>query len=315
MRKITFLFLILASVISASSSAQKISARKSIAVRELDAKAKEAVDNIRFFDETGKKLIIASASVTPTEMGVQILVELQATNGNTTWTYDFRPQDISTITEVEVPSKSPVGQLKIQLKNKLCHKVSVFKKQVDDIFAEDIYFNFLQVDKKNAEQVRAALYKLREIYIAEENEPLQATTTAMKKYKDFWFSGKGTSKTYYLTNAYASGCSLYLFYNLQEINTSGEKKEYYLTIVPLDQIDEVNLDRAKSKPNCILMGAAKKGFSTYQQSGDKYTLTKPVESLPMFLDVTPEGSYDPSGDVMDRFRTLVRNCDGKKLKL
>jgi hypothetical protein len=55
------------------------------------------------------------------------------------------------------------------------------------------------------------------------------------------------------------------------VGLSSNKKGSYLTIIPLNDITGLTVERTKSKPNTLLMHSKKKGFETYTYSGGKYT--------------------------------------------
>ena len=293
--------------------AQKLSLAKRVAINSLNEKAKEAVGNIRFF-KAGKKLTIADASVSATEMGVKIEVELaEPGKSNTTWTYEFNPAEIMYIYNADMADESPVGQIRINLSNKIGYRSSYFKSEgLIETYEEDVFLSYLKVDKDNFLQIQSALFKLKEIYIDEANEPLKLLAYAMNRSKDFWISAEGASNTYELSKVYITGCTMRLIYYLQSIGTAGDKNQMYLTIIPLSEIDDVRFDKNKSRPNCIMLQSGKKGFETYEFKDKKYVSTKAVKEIPLFIDVTYDWRRD---EIMEMLKTQVKGCGGGKIKL
>lgn len=293
--------------------AQKLSLAKRVAISSLNAKAKETVGNIRAF-ETGTKVTIEDASFTATEIGVKIEVVLVTpTNSKTTFTSEFNPADITYITETDMPEKSPVGQMQISLDSKIGYKTSYHKKNgLSQSYEDAMTFNFLKVDKGNFLEIQSALFKLKELYIDEDNEPLRPLARAMSKSKDFWISSEGASNTYELSRVYVTGCTMRLIYYLQSIGTTNEVKQMYITIIPLSEIDDIRLDKSKSRPNCIMLEAGKKGFETYEFKNKKYVPTRTVKEIPLFVDVTYDWRRD---EVMEILKTQVKECGGGKIKL
>jgi hypothetical protein len=86
----------------------------------------------------------------------------------------------------------------------------------------------------------------------------------------------------------------------------------YITIIPFSDIDDIRLDKSKSKPNCIMLQSGKKGFETYQLKDKQYALTTAVKELPLFIDVTYDWRRD---DVMEALKQQVKECGGGRIKL
>ena len=310
--KFLFSTLIFISV-SCYLQAQKLSYTKRAAISALNDKAKETIGNIRVFS-SGSKATIEDASFTATETGVKMEVVLMSpSNTKVTFTSEFNPADITYITETAMPDKSPIGQMEISLNYKIGYKTSNSKTNgFKQTYEDAMTFNFLKVEKGNFLEIQTALFKLKELYINEDNEPLRPLAKAMNKNKDFWISSEGTSNTYELSRVYVTGCTMRMVYYLQSIGTSNEVKQMYITIVPLSEIDDVRLDKSKSKPNCIMLEAGKKGFETYELKDKIYVPSRAVKEIPLFVDV----SYDFKRDeVMEILKTQVKECGGGKIKL
>jgi hypothetical protein len=292
--------------------AQKLSVNKRTAISALNEKAKEAIGNIRLW-KSGKKVIIEEASITPSEMGVKItLVVANSGSPNTTFTSEFDPSYITEISDLDLAEESPVGQMSIMLHNEISFNTVFYKKDIDKSYRNEIIFSYLKVEKKNFKEIQSAFYKLKEIYINEDNEPLRPLANTMNKTNDFWISSEGTSNTCRLVSVFVTGCKIHFEYSIKTISTNGKKEGIYLTIVPLSDIDDVLLDRNKSKPNCIMLQAGKKGFETYKYEEEKYVPTAAVGQVPLFIDV----SYDWRRDeIMEILKTQVKECGGGKIKL
>ncbi len=293
--------------------AQKLSNRKAAAISSLNKKAKEAVGNIRFF-KNAKKLTIDDASFTATEMGVKIEVVLNEPGfPKSTWTSEFNPINITAIEDVSFPDESPVGQIRITLDYKIGYRTSYNKKDgFEHSYEDQVSLNYLKIDKDNYDQIRAALLKLQDIYKEEENEPLKPLAKIMNSSDEFWISTQGSSNTYELMRVYVTGCTMRLVYYLKSIGTAGDKTQIYITIIPFDNIDDIRLDKSKSKPNCILLQSGKKGFETFELKDKKYVLSTAVKEIPLFIDVTYDWRRD---DVLEMLKTQVRECGGGKIKL
>lgn len=294
---------------------QNLSLKKRTAISALDAKAKEANGNIRFYDSKKKRIItVEDASITATENGIKIEVTLvQDGSPKTTFTSEFNPADIAYIYDVDVPDESPVGQIKIILNNKIGYKTNYTRKgPVEQSYEENIFLNYLQVDDNNFLQIQSALFKLKETYAAEENEPLQPMAKVMNTYKDFWVSAEGASNTYELKKVYVNGCTMRMIYNLKSISRSGDDNQMLLTIIPLGDIDDVRFDKNKSKPNCIILESGKKGFETYVLRDKKYEPTRSVKEIPLFVDVTSDWKRN---ELMELLKVRVKECGGGKIKL
>lgn len=293
--------------------AQKLSLNKRVAISSLNAKAKEAVGNIRVFN-SGTKVTVDDASFTATEMGVKIEVSVVNASGTKTiFTSEFNPANITYIKEYELPDKSPVGQMQISLEYKIAYKTTYYKKDgLSRSYEDEVVFNFLKVDEDNFLEIQSALFKLRDLYIEEENEPLKPLSKVMSRTQDFWISSGGASNTYELSKVSVTGCTMRLTYYLQSVSTTGDKKQMYLTVIPLSEIDDVRLDKSKSKPNCIMLESGKRGFETFELKNKIYVPTAAVKELPLFIDVTYDSRRD---DVMELLKTQVKECGGGKIKL
>jgi len=287
---------------------------KSTVISSLNAKAKEANGNIRFFKGSKeKKITIEDAAFFATEMGVKIAVTLVAGKSRTTYTSEFNPANITTIMITEFPDESPVGQVTINLDYKIGYKTSYHKSDgLGQTYEDAMNFNFLKVDEDNAEEIRALLFRLKEIYAEGYGQPLKPISKMMSKSDDFWISTQGASNTYELMRVYETGCTIRLVYYLQSIGTAGDKKQMYLTIIPVADIDDVRLDKGKSKPNCIMLQSGKKGFETYELKDKKYVPTTAVKELPLFINVNYDWRRD---DVMGELKKQVKECGGGKIKL
>jgi len=299
--------------VSCFVQAQKLSLNKRVAISSLNAKAKETVGNIRVYSN-GSKVTVDDASFTATEMGVKIdVVVVNASGSKTTFTSEFNPANITYIKDHELPDKSPVGQMLISLDYKIGYNTAYHKKSgLSRSYEDEVVFNFLQVDEDNFLEIQTALFKLRDLYTEEENEPLKPLSKVMSRTQDFWISSAGTSNTYELSKVLVTGCTMRLTYYLQSVSTSGDKKQMYLTIIPLSEIDDVRLDKSKSKPNCIMLEAGKKGFETFELKNKIYVPSAAVQELPLFIDVTYDSRRD---DVMELLKTQVKECGGGKIKL
>jgi len=310
-------FLILLVSLPFFVKAQKLSTNKTAAIKSLNEKAKEAVGNIRLFKDAKKRITIEEASFTATAMGVKITVVLgEVGDYNTTFTSEFDPTDIKDIVDQEVAKESPVGQLKINLDDHVGLKTWDHKKEgYHETYEDAVNLNYLKVDKKNFDEIKKALLNLKDIYEEESNESLMPLASAMDRTKEFWISSDGVSNTYELSSVSVTGCTMRIIYDLQSISAaSSEGKQTYITVVPLDDIVDVRLDKSKSKPNCILLLSGKKGFATYayKEKGKKFEPAKAVKELPLFIDVT----YDYKRDyVMEMLKAQVKQCGGGKIKL
>lgn len=297
--------------------AQKLSSNKIAAIKSLNEKAKEAIGNIRLFKGGKKRITIEEASFTATTMGVKITVVLgEVGDYNTTFTSEFNPVDIKEIVDQELAEESPVGQLKINLNYKVGLKTWDHKKEgYHETYEDAVNLNYLKVDKKNFDEIKEALLNLKDIYVEESNEPLMGLVNAMDRTKKFWISSDGVSNTYELSLVYITGCTMRIFYHLRSVGVAAtEGEQTYLTVVPLDDIVDVRLDKNKSKPNCILLQSGKKGFATYAftNKGKKYEPARAVKELPLFIDVTYDWRRD---DVMEMLKNRVKECGGGKIKL
>ncbi len=299
---------------AASSNSQNISVEKSRLISDIDKKLKEAIGNIRFFSTGGTRNTISNAKFYSSELGVKLEVDIKPDNTTaTTWTYEFRPQDIFLVEEVTLPKESPVGQLKITL-NKKAANISSYHKSDGYAykFNEYVYINYLKVDPETIKTLREKLFKLRDVYTSEPNDNLKPLLEKMPRIKDFWISSDGASKTYNLKDVIAGNCNIYFYYYLQSVTTKGDEKGYYLSIVPLDAIADISFDANKSRPGCILLESGKQKFETYKLDGGDYKLTTAVKELPLFTDASL-GVYRES--IIETLNTKIKGCDGKKVKL
>ena len=298
---------------SACVHAQISSYTKSVAIKTLHSKARETIGNIRVFASEKTIVTIDDASFTATEMGVKIRVVLLTNKGKTTHTYEFDPSDISSITQSNIPDESPVGQIQINLSYKIGHRTSYHKDDgLSEFYQDAMTFNFLKVDKDNFDEIEALLLRLKELYNMESEQPLMSLSKMLERDTKFWISAPGASNTYELIKIYMTGCAWRLVYYLQSIGTSGDKKQMFITVIPFSEIDDVRLDKSKSKPNCIMLQSGKKGFETYQLKDKQYVLTTAVKELPLFIDVNYDWRRD---EVMEALKQQVKECGGGKIKL
>jgi hypothetical protein len=301
------LLLVFVSITSFSQNTKSI-----IAV--LNDKAKETHGILRQFNNSKVKVEIADNEIKASEMGVQIMVKLdQEGFPVSTYTYDFNPADIVSVEDMKLPKESPVGQVKITLKDNLSLNTNFTKKdKTTRIFFKEVTFNFLKVDETNVEKVRELFFKLRDGYTDAESLQMKELKAKMSTYKDFWMAFEGSSKTYKLRRVELSECELRFYYHLEEITKKGDKSKYYLTIVPLKEIDDISLDKAKSRPNCVLLKAAgKKGFERFVFSDGKYVEDGFDKEIPLFVDAT---SYRHD-EAIEILKKQVKSCGGGKIKL
>jgi hypothetical protein len=281
-------------------------------IRLLNSKAKEAVGNIRFSKPGDPKITIEDASITEGGIGIRVNSRLSQPGLLTSdWVYEFRPEDIESVKVLQMAPESPVGIIRINLSETAAKISSYTKKEGLEVwYATYVNLNYLKVDPKNEKAVRDAVDKLREVFEEEREERLDRLVSFMDPGQNFWVSANGNSSTYRLDEVLIAGCSMRFRYYLSNVGSSGDTKAWYITEVPLDAIDEVTLDRAKSRPNTYILQGGKKGFVTYKENGQgRYSVTTSVSAMPLFIDLSNEKLR---ARVAELLKAHVKDCGGSK---
>ena len=281
----------------------------------INQKLKEGVGNLWFYEsERSKKYTLEAISLSPSEMGVKLVLSHNTGSPNPNiWTFEFRPEDISDIINIDMPNDSPLGLMRIRFERKLAFYSSYEKTEGDEVVIRDyVSLQYLKIDSKAFADLKKDFMKLSKIYKEKRNERLYTLSSYMNDLKKFWISGNGSSSTYEFHGAVVAGGSIYYQYYLSAISKTGESRGSYITVVPLKDIEEILLDKSKSKPNTIQLIAGKKGFATYQLDGSIYNSTSAVRSLPLFIDVTDENRRD---HVIELLTTHAKELGGRKLSL
>lgn len=302
----TLLFISIAALLQAQETTASI-------VTALNEKAKETHGILRMFNKGKSKVEIHDNSVKSSDRGITISVTLDQEGFSlSTYSYDFDPADITSVKEVDMPEESPIGQVKLKLDGKYSNNSHYMKKSgLTKSFEDEVVFNFLKVDSRNAGQIIDLFYKLRRIARESIAPEIKGLVSKISTTEKFWMAGDGISRTYTLSDVKYSKCELRFFYHLQELTKSGDNSGNYLVIVPLDAINDISLDKAKSRPHCILLEAGKKGFERYKLKSDSYVEDKPVASIPLFSNAS-----GPNNDqVVELLKKLIRSCGGGKVKL
>jgi hypothetical protein len=310
-----FFFLIL---LTASQCVFSQNLKKLGTISFLNAKAKEAIGSVRIF--TNSRTVIEDASISESEMGLLIFVKLSSVGKeDATITSEFDPSDIESVEIVSVEKKSPVGQVKITLKD--ATKKSVTNSKSDGqvtIYEELVYFNYLNVEKSNAERIKQAFLDLKDFYRQRADQAIDELADRIPAGKNFWIGmDGGTSITYRPDEIYADGCTLRIFFRQETVTKYGDDNKYHLVEIPLNAIGSISMSSKKSKPNCIILHAdKKKSFDLYNYtrvaSNEVYKNKSSIREFPLPIDVTfPENNKE----IKELLKKLIKDCGGKKIKI
>ncbi len=281
-RKIMFCMLLCMSFLSMNTKAQ-LPATIEDCVNILNAKAKDVAGVIKIMD---KSRFVVDDNAVEMEKGI---LKIIFTVGKTQHYYAFDPADIFTVTDGNSITESPVGTIKI---NFLSHRVANYNIERDDIkeskYVQTAYFNYLKKDRTSFETIKKTLDKLTEIRKGQETD---AVNHLLKQHlnnnPEFWVSGNKESTTFTLYKAFFSGQALHLFYDADKVTLSGNTKGSFLTIVPLQNIARLVLDKKSSKPGSFFLEANRDGFPLYKRgstNASEYLLQeKTTESVPLFI--------------------------------
>lgn len=307
MKKVTTILVLLFSFVQYASGQSMASL-----ITQLNEKAKETHGVIRMFSSTRPKVEIADNEVSRSDMGIKIMVKLdQDRVPLTTYTYEFDPGEIRSIKEEDMPSESPIGQLKITFSDAVAYITSHSKKEgTEKYFAKEVIFNFLKVEAGNAQKIKDILNQMHDVAWSTGKEKASELTSFMSTYKSFWYGGDGSSVTYKLQKAYASDCEIRFHYKMDLVSKKGDVSGTYLAVIPLKDIKSIRKD-SKSRPSCVLLDGGKKGFARYKLKDSKYIEDGTIEEIPLFID----GTLNSNSSSLDVLKTLVKDCDGGKLKI
>ncbi len=284
----------------------------------LNSRAKEAIGSLRIFN-ADSRTVIEDGGFSESDMGVNIRVKLSSVGKeDATINSEFDPAHIQLVEIVQVDKKSPVGQVKITLTDPTKKSTSLSKSSgLEVIYEELVYFNYLKIDKANDERVRQAFWDLKNIYSTKTIQSIEQLSQMIPIYKNFWISKEGgTSITYRVDKMYAYGGVLRFFYKQETVTKYGDDTKFSLIEIPLNAIGSIDRTNKNSRPNCVILKAAKKkGFDVFEYSKFKeneiYKNRTTIKEFPLLIDIGYPEKYK---EVTELLKQLVKDYGGKKIK-
>ncbi|PKA83904.1 hypothetical protein ATE92_2073 [Ulvibacter sp. MAR_2010_11] len=285
-------------------------------ISKINSLLKQAIGNIGFWKDGGQKFIIEDNYFTVGEMGTKLVETAKDGNDDpNTFSYEFNPENIKDVTIKYLPNDSPVGILKLEFygNNDVYRQIIRKKKDPFPFYSSLVLVSYLKIDQTNFSRLKELFLQLKELYSTKENQRLSLLQIFTEEDKEFWISGDGISQTYSLNEAQFTGCTMRFHYDLKTISTSGDSKGSFITEIPLKDIENITLDKGKSRPNTILLHAGKNGFRTFKIDDDSdYVPDTAVSHLPIFIDVSTSKKLER---VLELIKTHCKECGGPKLKL
>lgn len=276
----------------------------------LNQKAKEIVGQIKIVNSS--RFVVDDAYFTMKNNEVTIFFK----SGKDEYYYYFSPQDIDEIEDGNANASSPVGTIKIILEEDLGRREADLKKSsVAPYYNDIVYFNYLKKDPKNFGQIQKLLLKLQELTTEE------PTKTSMAHLLDehiteseIWTSAKSVSYTYEPLSEYYSGCSLKFFYKMEKVTLSTTVDDLFLAVIPMDNIDELMLDKKAARPASYWLKSGKSGFQIYKfdTKEKNYVYYGEQEKVPLFVEDSKGVDHDHFVNIIE---TAMKNCGGGKLKV
>ncbi len=277
---------------------------------------KQAIGNIRFYEEGDTKYIIEDTYFTTGDIGVNLVVTLKEGNeAPKSYKYEFDPKNIEEVTLVDMPQMSPVGILKIEFLeyDNVYQEVIKKKENLYAFYTNEVYLSYLKVDPKNYGRLKDLFMELKDLYKDKQIQRLSLLENFTDLGMEYWISGTGISQTFELNNIQFTSCTMRFQYDLVAIGTSGDTTGSFVTEVPLKDISSISLDKSKSRPNTILLHATKDGFRTFKEDDEgDFNLKAPVSQLPLFIDVSNSKTLER---VLELLKTHCKECGGTNLKL
>ncbi len=304
-RTVSILTLLLVGSLSTTVQAQT----KDQCIKFLQDKADEIVGQIKIL---GTSRYLVEESSLSMKNG---LINLQFKSSGGENISEFCPLDIDSIAVGNIDKSSPVGTLRICMIAEMARSQEKIGKELKKPeYSSIAYFNFLQKDPKNAVQIKKVLLRLQEIIEAENlKTPITEALDEYTSEKSFWYSNKPNSTTYELETGIYSGGQLMFYFSMEEVTMASTTNGRYLAVVPMEDIDEVILDKKNARPASLLLKSGRKEFMVYRLDAKlkKYTFYKEAEILPMFVPFTTEiGLLDLELSIED----TKKQCGGGKIK-
>jgi len=252
-------------------------------IKSLGAELKKTAGNLFFYDKNKSRFLIKDINFEATEYGIKYSVVYDTKDEkNKSYSYEFMPEHIDEITEVKVDPDSRVGSLKITLDNENCYHRSPDNKNTTPTIIKTLVIDYFKESVNSFDNIKQKLNELSVAFIFGRTNRLDFLTPYLDIDRKIWLSQDGNSSNYQLSAVDVIGNKIYLHYNLEMVGLSSNKKGSYLTIIPLNDITGLTVERTKSKPNTLLMHSKKKGFETYTYSGGKYTTPEKIYVMPLF---------------------------------
>lgn len=278
-------------------------------IRFLQAKAEEIKDQIKI--RNNSRFVVEESSFSMENNRVELLFQ---SNSGMTIT-NFCPADIDRVESGNITASSPVGVLVIHFKSQLAESQYKERKREDKPTLEKVaYFNYLQKDPKNEEQIKKMLLRLKELVEEETDKaPLLEALGDNATAEPIWQSIKPNSYTYELTDLYYGGGELKLYYSMEEVTLKSTSKSDYAIIIPMTEVDEVILDKRNAKPASVWLKSGKDNFRIFKKDakGEKYVFEKATDYTPLFVKYSND--IDQLALEMD-IEDTKKACGGGKIK-
>lgn len=278
-------------------------------LRFLQAKAAEIKDQIKL--RNNARILVEDASLSMNNNLVEILFE---NDGNTSITR-FCPADIEKVESGNISKSSPVAVLVIHFEAPLAEsQYNEKKREGKPVLTKVAYFNYLQKDPKNEEQIKKVLMRLQELVEEENNKaPIMDALGDQATLAPLWLSVKPNSYTYELDDIFYGGGELKFFYSMEEVTLKSTTKSEYVIVIPMAEVDEVIVDRRNAKPASVWVKSGKDNFRIFKKDAkeEKYVFEKETDYSPLFVSFTNDiNQLALELDIED----TKKACGGGKIK-
>lgn len=255
-------------------------------IRFLQEKAVEIKDQIKLINNS--RFLVEDASFSMKNNMAEIL--FQSNDGETITR--FCPADIEAVESGNIGKSSPVGTLVIKFESPVSESQYKAKKREDKpVLRKVAYFNFLQKDPKNEEQIKKVFMRLQSL-VNEENSKAEIGDALLDytSFDPFWLSVKPNSYTYEMDDFSYGGGELKLFYSMEEVTLKNTSKADYVVVIPMAEVDEVILDKKNAKPASVWLKTNKDNFRIFRKDPkeEKYVFEKGIDYAPLFVKFTNE---------------------------
>lgn len=251
-------------------------------ITNLNTELKKSIGNLYFFDKNKTRFLVKDLNFAASDYGIKYSFTYDMANEkNNSYSYEFMPENIASITDVKMDPESRVGRIKLDFSNEEVFFTSPLNKSSSNSALKTIYLHYFRESANSFSAIKNNLEELSEGFMLGRTTRTEFLPPFIDKGRKIWLSLDGKSSNYQLSALNIAGDKLYIHYNLDMVGLSDSKKGSYLTVVPLKDITALTVEQTKSNPKTLLMHS-KKGFETFAFKTDMYLPSDKVYVLPLF---------------------------------